>query len=109
MNARTYLIVAVVAAALNTAVALAAPPPSCDVQLSVQLTPDVQNPTDPGFLNSIVADPQYRLSWIEGTGTAATVELTGPGSDERCANGVSRLGRSGYVLNVSVIESGGGG
>jgi hypothetical protein len=94
----------VVVAAWFATAALAAPPGGCDVRLSVQLTPDAALPKNPGFLSSLVADPQYELRWIKGTDTAALLELLGPPSDDNCSDGINRLARSSHVLDVEVVD-----
>ncbi len=83
--------------------AAAAAPARCDVRLSLHLTPDAADPKDQGFLDSLLADPQYRLTWIKGTDTKVWVELTGPAADRRCRDGIRRLSASAFVLNVKVI------
>jgi hypothetical protein len=79
---------------------------SCQVRLSLQLTPDAANTQNPGFLAALVADPQYALRWVKGDDTAAVVDLLGPASDTQCQEGIDRLGRSSHVVNVKVIEPG---
>jgi hypothetical protein len=81
----------------------AATPAGCQVRLAVQLTPDAAVPRNPGFLSSLVADPQYELRWIQGTDTAAILELRGPDSDDQCSDGINMLQRSSHVLNVEVV------
>jgi hypothetical protein len=78
---------------------------SCRVRLSVQLTPDAAKTDNPGFLNSLVADPQYSLRWVKGDDTAAVVDLSGPASDRQCQQGIDLLSRSAHVVDIKVIDS----
>lgn len=80
--------------------------PPCDLRLSVTFTPDVPNSQDPGFLGDILSTPGYRLTWIGGTNTQATLHLTGPGPSSQCQNAVNNLSRDGHVLNVRVLQPG---
>ncbi|TLY60496.1 MAG: hypothetical protein E6K52_10250, partial [Gammaproteobacteria bacterium] len=43
-------------AALGSTAAAAAPPAPCDMRLSIELTPDVPNPGDLGFLSSLLGN-----------------------------------------------------
>ncbi len=78
--------------------------PRCDLRLAVTFTPDVPNSQSPGFLGAILGDPQYRLTWLSGTNTQATVELTGPGPRSQCQNALNRLRRDSHVLDVKVLQ-----
>jgi hypothetical protein len=104
---------AVVAVGLAcSAAANAAEPPSpqqCNVRLALTLTPDVPDTQSPGFLGAILSDPQYRLTWLGGTDTQATVQLTGPGPSSQCQAAVNRLSRDTHVLDVKVLPSAGEG
>lgn len=98
-------------AALALAFGLACPvaasaveqPPRCDLHLALTFTPDVPNAQNPGFLGAILSDPQYQLTWLNGTDTQATVELTGPGPSSQCQAALNRLSRDAHVLNLQVI------
>ncbi len=94
------LLVSVIGA--NTT-AVAAPAP-CDVQLTVDLTPDVPNPLDPGFLSSLLSNQvSYRLSlWRQLSDSVLVLELTGPGPDYRCGNVIDAIRKDGRVLAVRV-------
>jgi hypothetical protein len=84
--------------------AMAATP--CDMKLALTLTPDVPNPQDPGFLSAILSSPQYQLTWIDGTDTQATVQLTGPGPSSQCQMAVDKLTRDAHVVTAKVLEPG---
>jgi hypothetical protein len=81
------------------------PPAPCDVRLLVELTPDVPDPRDVGFLGSLLSDHvSYELSLRrERSDSAIVVELTGPGPDYRCQNVIETIRRDGRVLSVHVI------
>jgi hypothetical protein len=96
-------LVAVVAATLSCGAQAA--DESCRVRLSIQLTPDAAKTDNPGFLNSLVADPQYTLRWVKGDDTAAVVDLSGPASDSQCQQGIDLLSRSAHVVDIKVIDS----
>jgi hypothetical protein len=87
-----------------SAAAVAAAP--CDVRLALTLTPDVPNPQDPGFLGAILSSPQYQLTWISGSDTQATVQLTGPGPGSQCQQAVDKLSRDSHVLRAKVLGPG---
>jgi hypothetical protein len=107
MTAKKYLSIPVLAVILIAGTSVqAAVPETCDVQLSVELTPDAVSPRDQGFLNALIADPQYEIRWVQGSETNAVFELRGPASDDQCSEGVDRLGRSSHVLDVKVIQPG---
>jgi hypothetical protein len=88
--------------ALISNTASAAPPGVCDVRLTVELTPDVPNPTDTGFLDSLLSNQvDYLLSLRrERSDTLLVLELTGPGPG--CRNAIEAIRRDGRVLSVRV-------
>jgi hypothetical protein len=78
--------------------------PSCDVRLTVELTPDVPNPTDAEFLSSLLSNQiDYRLSLRrERSDSLLILELTGPGPSYRCEKAIEAIRRDGRVLSVRV-------
>ena len=90
----------------NAAAIAADHPQQCNLQLALTLTPDVPNSQDPGFLGAILSSPQYRLTWISGTDTQATVELTGPGPNSQCQQAVDKLSKDSHVVDVKVVPPG---
>ena len=86
------------AAASNAAAA--ATPASCDLELTVALTPDVPNPRDRGFLSSLLSNhPAYQLVLREQRDSSVIgVELTGP--DYGCRDVVDTMRRDGRVLSI---------
>jgi hypothetical protein len=91
---------------LASNVAEAAPPAPCDMRLSVELTPDVPNPGDVGFLSSLLGDHSgYQLNLRrQRDGSVLVLELTGPGPDYLCRNVVEAMRKDGRVLSVRVHE-----
>ena len=88
-------------AASSTAHA-ASPDAPCDVRLSVELTPDVPNPEDEGFLSSLLSNHVgYRLTLQpEHDPSMIVVDLTGPGPDYRCEEVIEAMRRDGRVLSI---------
>jgi hypothetical protein len=83
--------------------ATASPPTSCDLELTVALTPDVPDPGDPGFLSSLVSNhPSYRLILLEQRDSSVIgVELMGPGPESGCREVVETMRKDGRVLSVA--------
>jgi hypothetical protein len=80
----------------------AASPAACNIRLSVELTPDVPNPLDSGFLSSLLSNQaSYRLT-LRGShsGSVIVLELAGPGPEYRCQNVVEAMRRDGRVLSI---------
>jgi hypothetical protein len=94
----------VLASVLVSRTASAATPASCHARLTVELTPDVPNPTDTGFLGSLLSNRvNYLLSVRrERSDSLLVLDLTGPGLDYRCQNAVETIRRDGRVLSVRV-------
>jgi hypothetical protein len=86
--------------------ASAAVPAPCHVRLTVELTPDVSNPTDVGFLGSLLSNQvDYVLSLRrERSDSLLILELTGPGPEYRCQNAIEAIRRDGHVLSVHVSK-----
>ena len=104
---RTATVGAVVlAAVLVSKTALAGPSARCDVRLTVELTPDIPNPTDEGFLGSLLSNQvDYLLSLRrERSDSLLVLELTGPGPAYRCRNAIEAIRRDGRVLSVHVQQ-----
>jgi hypothetical protein len=87
----------------NTA---AASPAVCNMRLSVELTPDVPNPLDSGFLSSLLSNQaSYRLT-LQGSrsGSVIVLELAGPGPGYRCQNVVEAMRKDGRVLSIHLDQ-----
>jgi hypothetical protein len=96
----------ILTALLGSNVAEAVPPAPCDMGLSIELTPDVPNPGDVGFLSSLLGDHTgYQLTLRrQHDGSVLVLELTGPGPDYLCRNVVEAMRKDGRVLSVYVHE-----
>jgi len=85
------------AAVLVSHIAIASPA-VCNMRLSVELTPDVPNPVDLGFLSSPPEQIRagYRLT-LQGwrPGSVIVIELTGSGPDSRCQDVVEAMRKDG--------------
>jgi hypothetical protein len=94
----------VLATVLFSNTAFAEAPVPCDVRLTVELTPDVPNPTDEGFLGSLLSNQvDYLLSLRrERRDSLLVLELIGPGPAYRCRNAIETIRRDGRVLSVHV-------
>jgi hypothetical protein len=88
------------------AAAEATPPPACDSRLAVQLTPDVPDPRNTGFLSSLLSNQVgYRLRFLgESDDTNIVLELRGPGPAYRCRAVIETLGRDARVASVHVSQ-----
>jgi hypothetical protein len=83
-----------------------AAPGACDLQLTLELTPDVPNPSDVGFLSSLLGNhPEYRLI-LQGRDDQddILVELTGPGPDYLCRDVIQTMRRDGRILSVHLNQ-----
>jgi hypothetical protein len=82
----------------------AASPAPCAMRLRVELTPDVPNPDDVGFLSSLLSNQAgYRLTLQpQDDQSVIVLDLTGPGPDYRCQNVIETMRRDARVLSVHV-------
>jgi hypothetical protein len=83
-----------------------ASPAVCNMRLSVELTPDVPDPVDSGFLSSLLSNQaSYRLT-LQGwrPGSIIVIELTGSGPDSRCQDVVAAMRKDGRVLSIHVDQ-----
>lgn len=82
--------------------AAAAPQTKCAVQLTVELTPDVPDSSDDGFLSSLLNNhPGYRLELLRVIDPALLeLELSGPGPGYRCVGVIDTIRKDGRVLSV---------
>ena len=89
------------AGGLSLATAQAA---ECDLRLRVELTPDVPNASDDGFLSSLLNNhPAYRLELLRQQ-DASVIELAlrGPGPDYRCENVVETMRKDARVETIQL-------
>jgi hypothetical protein len=84
----------------------AASPAMCDMRLSIELTPDVPEPPDSGFLSSLLNNQvSYRLTLLgRQSGSVIVTELAGPGPEYRCRNVVEAMRKDGRVLSIHVDQ-----
>ena len=77
-------------------------PPRCSLRLSVELTPDVPNPGDGGFISSLLGDhTEYELFLVRVVDdTHVNLRLQGPGPSERCRSVVDTMRNDGRVLSI---------
>jgi hypothetical protein len=96
---------AVLAAVLGSCVA-AASPAVCNMRLTIELTPDVPDPLDSGFLSSLLNNKvSYRLTLLsQQPGSVIVTELVGPGPEYRCRNVVETMRKDGRVLSVHLDQ-----
>src|ERR1700722_6518967 len=80
-------------AVLKGNVAAADSAAQCDVRLTVELSPEVPNPRDVGFLSSLLGKyPDYQLILSrQRSDFVLDLELIGPDSDYRCQNMVGSM------------------
>jgi hypothetical protein len=82
---------------------VAVPPPPCDMNLSVALTPDVPDARDAGFLSSLLGNhPGYQLTFQRQDRDSVVLDLTGPGPAYICRKVVDTMRRDARVLSVDV-------
>ena len=79
-------------------------PPMCALRLTVQVTPDIENPSSGGFLSSLLGDhPSYRLFLLRRIDdTHVEVQLQGPGPAPRCRHVVDNMRNDSRVLSIGV-------
>ena len=84
--------------------ATAATPAPCDMPLTLRLTPDVPNPSDAGFLSSLLSNhPDFRLVYRgRSEDDSLHVELIGPGPDYLCRRVIRVMRRDGRVLSIHI-------
>jgi hypothetical protein len=84
----------------------AASPTVCNMRLSVELTPDVPNPLDSGFLSSLLSnEASYQLTLLgRRTGSVIVIELAGPGPEYLCRNVVEAMRKDGRVLSIHLDQ-----
>jgi hypothetical protein len=77
-------------------------PPKCALRLAVEVTPDVPNPGDGGFISSLLGDHAgYQLFLLQVVDdTHVILQLQGPGSPERCQAVVDAMRNDGRVLSI---------
>lgn len=76
--------------------------PVCALRLSIEVTPDVPNPADPGFLSSLLGVnggfQMFVLQVVDDTHVIA--QLQGPGTAEHCRAVVDGMRNDGRVASI---------
>jgi hypothetical protein len=76
----------------------------CEARLTVELTPDVPDARDAGFLSSLLSNhSDYRLRLLrEIDPSLIELNLAGPGPDYLCQNVIEAMRKDGRVLSIDV-------
>jgi hypothetical protein len=76
--------------------------PTCSLRLAVEVTPDVPNPGDGGFISSLLGNhPGYQLFLLSvEDATHVNLQLQGPGSPESCQGVVDSMSNDGRVVTI---------
>jgi hypothetical protein len=108
MNGIRIFILAAVALgiAATTAESDAQAPATCTLRLLVQLSGEVEDSRDPGFLSSLVGTPGFVLTWISASkpDMTVTLKLTGQSSDYACRQEVERIRNDARVDELTVLD-----
>lgn len=96
---------ALLSAVLASSIAEASPA-TCNMRLTVELTPDVPEPLNSGFLSSLLSNQvNYRLTLLgQQPGSVIVAELAGPGPEYRCRNVIEAMRRDGRVLSIHLDQ-----
>jgi hypothetical protein len=80
-------------------------PPKCAMHLSVEVTLEVPDPSDAGFLSSLLGNHAgYQLFLLRvASDTRVELQLQGPGPAERCQGVVDDMSNDGRVESIDVI------
>jgi hypothetical protein len=104
MSAGSRAALLIAAAALASGLADPAAAAVCDRRLTVELTPDVPDPRDTGFLSSLLSNEvDYHLvfrGWTDDTNIV--LELIGPGPAYRCQQAIQTMRRDARVVSLRV-------
>jgi hypothetical protein len=88
------------------AVAQAGPVAPCDMRLRVELTRDVPDPRDAGFVSSLLSNhPDYRLTpqrQDPDDSSVIVLDLTGPGPETGCREVATSMRKDARVASVDV-------
>jgi hypothetical protein len=75
----------------------------CTLRLNVHVTPDVENPRDPGFLSTLVGNPAYSLVFISTSDEpdVQVMQLSGPPGT--CSKEVEFMKQNSHIVNIEVV------
>jgi hypothetical protein len=76
----------------------------CSVRIEVVFAESGGNPREP-HLTSLTANPAYSMSWVEGKGGRQVYDLSGPGADTGCRDGIDLLRRDPAIFELRVVET----
>jgi len=84
--------------------AAAAPQADCNARLTVELTPDVPDASDAGFLSSLLDNhPAYRVELLKQLDPSLIeVEFSGPGPGYLCQDVVDAMRRDARIVSIHV-------
>jgi hypothetical protein len=79
-------------------------PPTCAMRLTVEVTVDVPNPTDGGFISSLLGNNTgYSLFLLKSVDDSHVVlQLQGPGEKRDCQQVVDNMRNDGRVQSIDV-------
>jgi hypothetical protein len=91
---------------MSSGTAVGTPPVACDLQLLVELTPDVDDPRKGDFLSSLLGNHfDYRLTFQQQSDDSVVVlELTGPGPTYACQGVVDDMRKDGRILSIEFSD-----
>jgi hypothetical protein len=76
--------------------------PQCALRLSVEVTPDVENPADPGFISSLLGNnvgfQLFLLNRVDDT--HVNLQLQGPGEASNCRAVVKSMREDGRISSI---------
>ena len=102
-----WAVALLISAVLASGAAAAAAPVTCERQLTLELTPDVPNPRDAGFLSSLLSNEVgYQLvlrRWADDT--TIDLELVGPGPAYRCREAIQAMRKDARVVSIHVSSN----
>jgi hypothetical protein len=82
----------------------------CAMRLRVELTPDVPDPRDPGFVSSLLGNhPDYQLTLLRldpENASVITLDLAGPGPVAACREVVNSMRKDARVISVHLQRAG---
>ena len=76
----------------------------CELRLAVELTPDVPNVRDEGFLSSLLSNhPGYRLELLGAADSSLIeVDLSGPGPEYRCQDVIDTMRKDSRIEAIQI-------
>lgn len=91
-------------AVLGGAAAEATADEQCNVRLTVELTPDIPDASEEGFLSSLLGNhPAYQLELLRADDDSVVeLGLSGPGPEYRCQSVIETMRRDGRVVSIHV-------